>query len=1133
MATSHESHIGGPVDDLQSRLTADIQRGDYEGAVRRVESIETMDPQIALLVAQARVRQGRVNDALAVLDAASRDNTTPGTRLLLDVQQAATLVLRDLRFQEALGTADRAFEHAPLMEISAGNRAEAELLRCQIIRMARVYFEVDAATHERATDRLLELAEHLQEAGRLDASFHALTLHATGTMSKQFAPDRLADLASDAGERGLWHRAGEIHLHRARSLMKTGAPPKEIEPVIVAAEEAFDAADHVHGPIDVQLARTDLAAQVRQREDDISERMWTNDYTLIQNAYRETDYPRGELDVLNRRSQRAHAEGRTADAEALRTEIFKLVEGMGVAPDPSLMALIDLQTRSQSFADAIDVAEAALSQVRSRFRRSNYHQFLASTYMSTGRTDKAEQEARRAYDGYVTLGADEAASGAAHILADILAKRETEKGYDEAIELLRRWKLRDQERGDEARAAWHAEHKAGLHVRRYYNVMGSANTRAASKADTELSAADAEAAYVKRHLPALPEPDRSQREGGYWQTRTQIAIARNRTDDAAAYSQKAVETFDQAGLKFEAANSLYLSGLFALNAANQQVEPHFGDAETRLMGALSRYEEMGMRENVAHTWSKLACLYVNTASRFPSSKKSTLRDQLEASALTCLDEAEDLYDAIRREFDIGTPQDRRQTKQALDQGRLQVYPLALRVTASHQRDPASTWAWVQGMKARALTDGIALADAQIDRVIDQGDDPEVWQWVQEERDLARELIDCTPADRPVLRAEQKELHRRMIEHPELQTYLQVRTGGVFPEELLSEFLATPLAEGQSCVCVDWFELDGQYWLVTRSFGATSGYALEPTSVSVDVVGQMLQRIQTQRERRDFYRYFADELRRLDPLVAPLRHHARPDDLLVFVPTGLLHRLPLHALQIDARTVLDRHPVVYSPSLTTFGHCMARSEAPRLRTAAVLANPTEDVPGAHRIADDLQERLEATLHAGRGVTRARFLEAIQNVDLVHFHGHASFNEVHPLDSCLHLHGESVRARDIFDLPGVQASLVTLAACETGTQSIDTGDEPLGLIPAFLTAGAGSVLAMLWPVAAEPTQAVLEAFYEMITPAGDASDARFPLDRAETLRRAVLGVRETSGWEAPYYWAAFTLHGDWRPVGAADT
>ena len=37
------------------------------------------------------------------------------------------------------------------------------------------------------------------------------------------------------------------------------------------------------------------------------------------------------------------------------------------------------------------------------------------------------------------------------------------------------------------------------------------------------------------------------------------------------------------------------------------------------------------------------------------------------------------------------------------------------------------------------------------------------------------------------------------------------------------------------------------------------------------------------------------------------------DLIYFVPYGLLHYLPLHALELNGEPLIKNHPVVYSPS----------------------------------------------------------------------------------------------------------------------------------------------------------------------------------------------------------------------------
>jgi CHAT domain-containing protein len=36
----------------------------------------------------------------------------------------------------------------------------------------------------------------------------------------------------------------------------------------------------------------------------------------------------------------------------------------------------------------------------------------------------------------------------------------------------------------------------------------------------------------------------------------------------------------------------------------------------------------------------------------------------------------------------------------------------------------------------------------------------------------------------------------------------------------------------------------------------------------------------------------------------------------------------------------------------------------------------------------------------------------------------------------------------------------------------------------------------------------------------------VDKAEALRAAMLTVRGTPGFETPYHWAPYVLHGDWH-------
>jgi len=78
------------------------------------------------------------------------------------------------------------------------------------------------------------------------------------------------------------------------------------------------------------------------------------------------------------------------------------------------------------------------------------------------------------------------------------------------------------------------------------------------------------------------------------------------------------------------------------------------------------------------------------------------------------------------------------------------------------------------------------------------------------------------------------------------------------------------------------------------------------------------------------------------------------------------------------------------------------------------------------------------------------------------------------------------------------------------------QPSGLVPSLLIAGARSTLATLWPVDDRSAAIFMQHFYQHLNNGEPKVDA---------MRAAMLHTRLQPGFEAPYHWAPYVLHGDW--------
>jgi CHAT domain-containing protein len=365
---------------------------------------------------------------------------------------------------------------------------------------------------------------------------------------------------------------------------------------------------------------------------------------------------------------------------------------------------------------------------------------------------------------------------------------------------------------------------------------------------------------------------------------------------------------------------------------------------------------------------------------------------------------------------------------------------------------------------------------------------------------------------------------------------------------------------------------GYLWAVTRDgFASYQLPAGQEISQAADKLYKLLS--QTPGAGGQFNEA-ARELSRL--ILAPAAAHLGKRRIIV-VADGALNYIPFQVLPAPEgnEPLVARHEIVNAPSASVLG-LIAQETAQRQPAEKVLAafgdpvfrsnylaKANKDAPeqiaarqslDSERFYQTLRDvesddynpdQLRGLFYAGRELANLRELapdaliagefdatrDALRQTDLrqyrvLHFATHGLLNEKRPENSGLVMslvnrEGQAqegfVSLSDIYNLRA-PADLVVLSACRTGLGKDVRGEGLIGLTRGFMYAGAASVAASLWKVEDEATAELMKEFYGRML-----RDGKPP---AEALREAQNAIRQQPKWQHPFYWAAFTMHGEYR-------
>jgi CHAT domain-containing protein len=264
------------------------------------------------------------------------------------------------------------------------------------------------------------------------------------------------------------------------------------------------------------------------------------------------------------------------------------------------------------------------------------------------------------------------------------------------------------------------------------------------------------------------------------------------------------------------------------------------------------------------------------------------------------------------------------------------------------------------------------------------------------------------------------------------------------------------------------------------------------------------------------------------LLPPLSGH------LTIVPYGPLHKLPFHALFDGTRFLIENFQVSYLPASSLLMHLSpARSEVDKRSVQMENAVKPPLVFGysedgqLQRVLDEVEtvaSLLGGACYLEKDATIANLIQEASSTPLIHLATHGQSRLDAPNFSYVRLADGQLNAIDAFSLDLTGCELVTLSGCETGLALSGGGDEQLGLGRAFLAAGADSMIMSLWSVEDNATSELMKLFYQHLLN-GES--------KVQALRAAQCYLVHQEGsmhsfYTHPYFWAAFRLVGDIKPL-----